>query len=681
MEEPPGISRSFPAPSQLPPPPGHFIGRRDALTQLTAAMDDAAGAGETVVISTITGPGGVGKTWLGLQWAHQHRHLFPDGQLFVDLGGFSPDGEPTAPTVAVRYFLDAFGVEPALVPGTFEAQVGLYRTMVANRRMLIMLDNAKDSAHVASLLPGSPTCTVLITSRDKLIGLNATQGARRVDLDVLTDEEADELLADRLGRQRQKTESQAVAELIAYCAGLPLALGIVAGRAAEHRAFPLATWVDELRDSATRLDTLDTGDPTASLTAVLSWSTATLATEQAETFALLGLAPVPDISTAAAADLNGLPVSRTKVALEALERVSLIQQHVPGRWRMHDLVRLHAKDQAAKHLSEPVQLAALRRIGDFYVHTAYAADQLLDPHRESVELAQHAPGCHPHAPQDTATALAWLDTEHPGLLAAQRLAVAMGWHTPVWQLAPALHTYHWRRGRLSDQVAVGRAGLNAARHLGDPAVQALAHRLLAEACALLGQHAEALDHLDRAMTLATHARDMPSQAHTQRILAWAWGQQGNVALALKHAARSLQLFQTLGNQEWEARGLNQTAWYAGHTGQYEQARTYCEAALKLHRDHQNRNGEALSLGIHAYLAFWTGQYRQALDYSGRSIALHRDIGNTYYEADILTTLGQAHAAMGEHARARDAWHQALRLYKTQNRTKEAAGVQQLLGET
>ncbi|MCX4825586.1 tetratricopeptide repeat protein [Streptomyces sp. NBC_01142] len=665
-------------PQQLPAAPRWFAGRAEELAALTAALDGAVETGATVMISAIGGAGGIGKTWLALYWAHQHADRFPDGQLFVDLRGFTPRGEPMPAGEAVRGFLNALGVESAGIPADLDAQVGLYRSLVADRRMLIVLDNARDTTHVAPLLPGSSACTVLVTSRRYLAGLVTTHGAQSLDLDVLPAAEARQLLVDHLGPERVAAEPDAVIEFLACCAGLPLALSIVAARATTHPDFPLSLLAEELRDHATRLDGLDAGEIPLNLRAAFSSSHHALSPEAALLLELLGLTPGSDISLPAAASLAGLSVARVRGLLRELETAHLVAQPVPGRYRLHDLIRLYASDQAHHHQTRNSCDIALRRLVDFYLHTAYTGDQLLDPHRESVELDPPVPGCHPHPLQDETRALAWLDVEHRCLLAAQHLAIDRGWHTRVWQLAPTLHTYHWRRGLLSDQVAVARAGLAAAQHLGDSATQAPAHRLLAEACALVGRHAEALDHLHQALTLAERSSDLPSQAHTHRVLAWTWGQQGEIQSALDHATHSLGLFQSLDDQEWEARGLNQAAWYSAQLGHYEQARTYCEGALLLHRRHHNCNGEALSLSVHAYVGLFTGRHTQVLDYGHRALALFRDIGNTYYEAILLDGLGQAYAALGRHGEARDAWQQAWELYQAQNRLGEAEHVQRQL---
>ncbi|MEV5599786.1 tetratricopeptide repeat protein [Streptomyces sp. NPDC052496] len=667
-------------PQQLPAAPRGFTGRAGELAALTAALDGVAEAGATVMISALSGVGGIGKTWLALHWAHRHVDRFPDGRLFVDLRGFTPVGEPMPAAEAVRGFLSALGVDPAGMPADFDAQVGLYRSLVAGRRLLIVLDNARDTTHVTPLLPGDPACTVLVTSRRRLAGLVAAHGARPLDLDVLPAAEARQLLVAHLGDARVAAEPEAVDAFLECCGGLPLALSIVAARATAHPGFPLAALAEELRDHATRLDELDAGEIPLNLRAAFSSSYHALSPEAAVLLGLVALAPGPDIGLHATASLAGLPAARTRVLLRELETAHLVSQPSPGRHRLHDLIRLYASEQAHAHQTQDSRDDALRRLVDFYLHTAYAGDQVLDPHRESVAPAPPVRGCRPQTLPDETRALAWLDAEHPCLMGAQRLAVERRWHRAVWQLAPTLHTYHWRRGLLTQQIDVASDGLAAARQLGDEAAQALAHRLLAEACALTGRHAEALERLHQVLALAERTDDLPSQAHTHRVLAWAWGQQGETRPALDHAIRSLALFQALDDEEWEARGLNQSAWFSAQLGHHEQARAYCEKGLLLHRRHGNRNGEALSLGVHAYLGLCTGRYAEVLEHGRRALGLLRDIGNTYHEALLLHGIGQAHAALGQHGQAREAWEQALELYRIQHRSGEARSLQLQLDE-
>jgi tetratricopeptide (TPR) repeat protein len=669
-----------PVPQQLPPAPRMFAARREELARLTAALDETAESGRTVVISAIAGAGGIGKTWLALHWAHQQVERFPDGQLFVNLRGFDPSGEPISPGVAVRGFLDAFGVDPGRIPVDLDAQAGLYRSLVAGKQMLIMLDNARDTIHIVPLLPGSPTCTVLVTSRDQLSGLVTAQGAHRLVLDALDEHEARDLLIRRLGRERIQAEPDAVAELLTYCAGLPLALTIVASRAQAHPDFPLSAVAAKLRDEATRLGALDEGDPASSLPAVLSWSYRNLDAEHARVFGLLSITPGPDISLSAAASLTALPPAQASTVLQALERASLVDEPVPGRYRMHDLIRLYAAERAHHDQPEDGRDAALRRLVDFYLHTAYTGERLLDPHRQPIEISSPAACCHPYPLPDQAAALAWFEAEHSCLLASQRLAANRGWHSAVWQLAWTLSTFHQRRGYLHDDLAVWQAGLVAAQHGDDPATVLRIHRGLGQTYAHVGRHADALDHLGRALTLAQDTGDLLAQAHTHHALAVAWEQQEEDPQALEHATSALHLYQALDQPIWEAEALNLVGWYSARLGHYQQARTHCQAALTLARHHHHRAGEANTLDSLGYLAHRTGQHDQALDYYQQALILFRDLGDAYAEADVLDHLGQTHAALGHYDQACDMWHQALRLYEDQYRVNDAQRVQTQLDE-
>jgi len=426
---PVGTATASPSPRQLPAAPRLFTGRTVELATLTAALDaEAAEAGATVVISALAGMGGIGKTWLALHWAHQNLHRFPDGQLFVDLRGFSPIGQPLSAQAATRGFLDALGVPPAQIPADPHAQTARYRDLVAGRRMLIVLDNAGEFDQVSPLLPGSPTCTVLVTGRRRLAGLIALHGAHLLNLDNLPEPDAYDMLARHMGTERLTAEPAAVADLLSVCAGLPLAVRIVATRAAHHPTFPLAVLAEELRDVSTRLDGLDAGDSRVSLRAVLSWSVRVLSPGAVSLFGLLGIAPGPDIGLPAAVCLAGLPEGPVRAVLGELENACLVQQHTPGRYRMHDLIRRYATDIAFHDLAEQARAEALRRVLDFYTHTAHTADRLLDPHRLPIQLDPPVSGLHPQPLGDDQAALAWLERERQVLLAAQHIAALRGWY-------------------------------------------------------------------------------------------------------------------------------------------------------------------------------------------------------------------------------------------------------------
>ncbi|MFD7659605.1 BTAD domain-containing putative transcriptional regulator [Actinosynnema sp. NPDC059797] len=664
-----------PVPRQLPAPPPAFVGRRAELDRLDAAVRDSPAA--TVVISAIAGAGGVGKTWLALHWAHRNADRFPDGQLFVDLRGFSPRGTPMDPAVAVRGFLDALDVPPDRVPADPHARAALYRSLTSDRRVLVVLDNAAGVEQVLPLLPGGNRCTAVVTSRDQLTGLIAGHGARHLPLDVLSDAEARALLAERLGAARVEAEPAAVDELIGFCGGFPLALGILAGRARTRPRLPLAVLVAELRDSG--LDALDDGDPAASLPAVLSWSHRALDPDQATALALLGIAPGPDIGLPAAARLLGLPPDRARATLRALERVSLIGLDRRNRYHLHDLIRRYAAG-AARDLPAPVREAALRRVVDHYLSTAHAGDRLLEPHRAAVPLDPPEPEGDPHPVPDAAAALAWFDAEHACLLAAQRTAGGRRWHREAWHLAWALDSFHTLRGHRGAGLDAWSAALAAAGHLDDPAPSIIAHRRLGALHANLEQHEEAIGHLDRALALAERHGDRTVRALVHQSFSWAWEQRGDHRRALEHATRAMEINRALGNPVWVAGSLNAMGWYAALLGEHDRAREHCLAALALIREQGNPGAEAATLDSLGYVDHRTGRHRRAVEQYLRALELFREIGDTYEEAGTLDRLGHPHLALGERERARAVWTEALRLFRAQGREADAAQVERQLAD-
>jgi tetratricopeptide (TPR) repeat protein len=649
-------------PAQLPADVYGFAGRVEHLARLDALLAAAGTQASTaVVITAVSGTAGVGKTALAVHWAHRVAAQFPDGQLHVNLRGFDPGGQVVEPATAVRGFLDALGVPPERVPAQFEAQVGLYRSLLAGRRVLVVVDNARDAEHARPLLPGSPTALAVVTSRGLLTGLVAADGAHPLALDLLTEAEARELLERRLGPIRVAAEPDAVQRIVGVCARLPLALALVAARAATHPSFGLAAVAAELADAAGQASLPDDSDDVIGrVQAVFSWSYTTLTAPAARLFRLLGLHPGPDTTAPAAASLTGLPPAQMRPLLAELTRAGLLTEATPGRYGFHDLLAAYAAGLTHTVDTGQQRKAATVRLLDHYTHTAHTADRHLDPARDPipVPLTPAAHGSTPERSTDQHTALGWLDAERPVLLTVQRLAASAGWDTHAWQLAWALHTVLNRRGHWQELVGAWQAVLPAAGRLPHPAA-AYAHRGLGWAVTRLGDGGQAHLHLDHALDLHTKADDPIGQAHTHRTFGLLWERQGRPERALDHAEQALTLFQGAGHRRGQANALNAVGWCHILLGDHTKALTYCQRALTLHHQAGDHDGEANTWDSLGYAHHHLGDHTQAADCYQHAIVLYRDHGDRYCEANTLTRLGDSHQSAGRPVQARATWTTAL----------------------
>ncbi|KAA2256149.1 tetratricopeptide repeat protein [Solihabitans fulvus] len=659
--------------NDLPGDIADFTGREEEMRRLLDALP--AGGGSAVVIEAIDGMAGIGKTTLAVHAAHRLCDRYPDGQLFTDLHGHTSEHEATDPAAALDALLRALDVPGEQIPPRLDERAALWRAELAERKVLVVLDNAASAAQVRPLLPGASGCLVLVTSRRRLADLDT---AGTLSLDVLSAAESAELFGRIVGRGPAEAEPEAVGEVVELCGRLPLAIRIAAARLRTRPAWTVAHLAGRLAQDYQRLTELATGDRSVAAAFALSYHH--LDEDQQRLFRLLGLHPGADFDLHAAASLAGIGLDDAERQLEHLVDVHLLDQSVLGRYRFHDLLRQHALGVARTVESEARQREALRRLVDCCLHTAFAGDRLLFPPRQPIELDPPSPGSLPRPLADETSAMAWFDAEHAGLRSVQQLAAERGWHRAVWQLAWAMNTAHAWRGNGQDDLASWRAGLAAAGHLDDPACQILAHRRLGDANARVGRHAEALDHLQLALTLAERAGDQPGQAHAHQILAWSWERMGDDERALDHASRALLLFRALGNPVWEADALNAVGWFSARLGRYEPARASCEAALNLYRRHGFRIGEAATLDSLGYVEHHSGRHAEAVEHYQAALELYRDLGNSYEEADTLDRLGRTHTAVGDLARARAVWERARDLVRAQRRGGVADRIQRQLDE-
>ncbi|MER8069113.1 BTAD domain-containing putative transcriptional regulator [Streptomyces sp. NPDC094034] len=426
------------SPAQLPADLGTFTGREAELAQLKGLLPDDGEPPATLLISAIGGMAGIGKTTLAVHWAHRIAHRFPDGQLYINLHGLHPTGSAMPPAEAIRIFLDALGVPAPNIPASPEAQAALYRSLLAGRRMLILLDNARDAEQIRPLLPGSFGCLVIVTSRSQLTGLVANDGAHPLTLNPMTPAEAHGFLARRIGAARLAAEPRAADELITLCARLPLALAIVAARAATYPGFTLDAIAQELRDNQGSLDAFTGYDPTTDIRAVFSSSYEALSAPAARLFSLLGLHSGPDLSVPAAAALAGLSPRETQRLLGELTGAHLLSARAAGRYILHDLLRVYAVERVLAEETPQERDGALERLWSWYLHTADAADAHLNPERRRGPLEPLPPGCHPLTFTAHDQALEWRETERTNLVAAVHQAAASGRVGTAGRLAACL---------------------------------------------------------------------------------------------------------------------------------------------------------------------------------------------------------------------------------------------------
>jgi DNA-binding SARP family transcriptional activator/tetratricopeptide (TPR) repeat protein len=645
-------------PRQLPPGIARFVGRTAHLTTLDRLLADWA---RPVTIIAVHGPGGIGKTSLALRWARQVSGRFPDGQLYVDMRGYGPD-EPMTPTAALGTVLRSVGMSHEQIPADLAARSALLRTHLAGRRMLLLVDNVRDSDQVRPLLPGNDSL-VLVTSRNELRGLAVRDGAYRVALAEMTSAEARDVIAAAIGAARVEAEPAMVTELVDLCGRLPLALVVAAERAARYPGTTVGELVAELRASEGRLTTLaDPSDPAVDPRAVFSWSYRALPADTARAFRYLGLHPAPEISMPAAVALIGVPEKQARVLLDMLVSVHLLEHEKRDRYRFHDLLWVYAAERALDEDAEADRHAAIRRMTDWYLYSAHEAAHVFYPHRLPIDLAPDASGIPPARPATFEDALDWLTTELQALLGVVRLAGEAGFGVQSWQLAWTVGDFLDRQGYWHDNRNVQRLGLASAERVADRLGQAKSHGGLARVATRLGEYADAVTHLDAALDLYVQIGDAVAQSVTHRNLAWVLELMNRYPEALAHAEQGLELVQRSGgNPAALGLALNGVGYLHDLVGNYEQALAYVERALEINLAAGDHRGQATTwdnlAGVHHHL----GHYDKAVACYEQALEFHQSLESRYEEAEVLAKFGETHLALGDVAAARDVWRAALRI--------------------
>jgi DNA-binding SARP family transcriptional activator/tetratricopeptide (TPR) repeat protein len=658
----PGSGPPIPRPSQLPTDIGDFTGRETPVEQLCTLLlgADATSSPGAVPIAVVNGAGGLGKTTLAVHSAHRVRAQFPDGQLYVDLLGAS--AQPAQPGEVLARFLRDLGVEGDKVPANDDERAALYRTRLTGRRVLILLDNARDAAQVRQLLPGSSSCAVLVTTRNRTPDLVST---RFVDLNVLEDTEALALFSRVVGPERVAAEPDATAEVLVACAGLPLAIRICAARLAARRQWRVGTLAARLRNEHRRLDELSIGDLAVRASFQVSYDSLRSpgrGIDPAGVFRLLGLWQGPSISLPAAAALVGASEDDSADALETLVDANLLESPAPDWYRFHDLLRVYATERAQAEESAAAREEAVLRLLRWYLDTADAAADTVSPHRYRVASELEQAGYPPLDFDSVEQALGWGDDERANAVVATRQAAAADLHDIAWRLPPALNILFTRRSNYADCVTTLRVAAESARRVGARLGEALVLNQLGWALARL-RDPEAFAHLEHALAIRQEYGDTRGEAQTAIALGEAHlNLHGPGEDALRYMRRAADLLEPMGADSLRGVALNNLGEVHFRLGDLDAAmKCYIEARDIARESGGHAEGHALNnlglvfLRLHR-LDEAVASFMEALD-------KHRAAGVLVGEAWTLQNLGEAQKETGDVAGARGSLTSAIEIFE------------------
>jgi DNA-binding SARP family transcriptional activator/Tfp pilus assembly protein PilF len=668
----PARAASRRVPAQLPADVPDFTGREEPLKRLRALVSEARRRDNpAVTVAVVAGAPGLGKSALAVHAAHALRPSFPDGQLYVSLLGGS--AQPVTPDEALARFLRDLGVDGARVPVDAEERAAMYRTRLAERRMLIVQDDARDAAQVRPLLPGTGSCAVIVTSRHRLSDL---AGSQLVDLDVLDEREAAELFTRIIGAERADAEPDAVRDVLAVCAGLPLAIRIAGARLTARRGWSVRTLADRLADQHRRMDEFTAGDLAVRAAFQVSFDTLQRPATQgsidpARVFRLLGVWPGPSTGLPAAVALIGAPENRTAGALEVLVDANLLESPAPDRYQLHDLLRVYAAERAEADEAPQAIEEALRRVLCWYLHTADAAASVVSPHRDRVPLDLPEPGCEPLAFVAAEQALDWCEQERANLVAATRQAAASGLHDIAWKLPVAAMVCFDFLGYRTEWITTHRIGLASARELGDRRAEVW---ILNNLGMVLSQQRDddAIGYFEQAMAIHRETGDRQGQAKAANNLAFHYRLLGRHEEAAAMLLDALDLKRQVGHRYGESIALCNLGEAYLELGRYDEAIERSREALAVIREIGSARLEGYALYNLGRIDLELGRTAEAADGLEQALGLHRSAGDRYGEAQDLQYLGDARARAGGQAEAREMWTRARGLFERLGEDSRAA---------
>ena len=673
--EPRRARRAGPSPAQLPADVADFTGRAEQVKRLSDLLSGTGASGDpgAVRIAVVAGAGGLGKTSLAVHAAHQVRRRFPDGQLYVDLLGAT--AAPLLPGDVLARFLRDLGVDGRDIPVDEDERAARYRTTLARRRMLVVLDNARDAAQVRPLLPGSASSAVLVTTRSRMPDLAST---KLVDLNVLADDEALKLFVKVVGEERAAAEPEATAELLDACAGLPLAIRICAARLVTRSGWTIRAMAGRLHDEHRRLDEMRAGDLAVRASFQVSFASLPPSTDKqgidpARAFCLLGLWQGPSISSVAAAALFGIPEYAAEDALEVLVDTHLLESVATDRYRFHDLLRVYAAERAVDDLLAAERDAALTRLLTWYMRTADAAATAVSPHRYNLPL-DPADADPPPLGFDTAEeALAWYDSERANLVAATRQAAARGLHEIAWRLpAPLFHLFE-SRDNWADLLATHRIALDSARRAGNRQGEAWILNSLGYALGITGD-SSGIGCLEQALEIRRETGDRMGEAQAANNLADVYQRLGRTEEALGVLHRALDLNREVGYRFGEGIALVNLGDVLLDLNRPDEAIEYLQQALRTFTEINHADGTG-------YAFYWLGRCHaaagrdaEALECLGQALASHQSAGNRHRQAVTLRFLGRTQAGHGLTAEAHASWAQSAAIFDDLGDRTQAAEV-------